>query len=115
MKLGFFILSEISGSEEEEWKEIRVLNQCAIHPLTNEKIPILVIVNKIEDRSENNAILGIPEADSKHKIIAEKVKIENEIGTGQKLDREEMMEKLRNLKIGGYWTSSRLKDWLISR
>ena len=74
-----------------------------------------MIENKIVDRSENNAILGIPEADSKHKIIAEKVKIENRIGTGQKMDREEMMEKLRNLRIGGYWTSARLKDWLISR
>ena len=29
--------------------------------------------------------------------------------------REKSMELLRSLKIGGHWTSSRLRDWLISR
>jgi leucyl-tRNA synthetase len=34
------IVSQILGSEEDDWKEIRVLNQSALHPSTKEKIPI---------------------------------------------------------------------------
>ena len=36
-------------------------------------------------------------------------------GLDETTAQEKAMEKLREMKIGGYWTSSRLKDWLISR
>ena len=102
------------GSEEDDWKEIRVLNQSALHPFTKEKIPILVIENKVIDRSDRSMpFLGIPSQNKKHQILAENAKIEPK--TGLKLDRDGIMENLRNLKIGGYWTSANLKDWLISR
>ena len=102
------------GSEEDDWKEIRVLNQSSLHPFTKEKIPILVIENKVIARSDRSMpFLGIPSQNKKHHILAENAKIEPK--TGLKLDRDGIMENLRNLKIGGYWTSANLKDWLISR
>jgi len=108
------VVSQHLGSEEDDWKEIRVLNQSALHPFTKEKIPILVIENKVIDRSDRSMpFLGIPSQNKKHQIIAENAKIEPK--TGLKLDRDGIMENLRNLKIGGYWTSANLKDWLISR
>ena len=108
------LFSEILGSEEDDWKEIRVLNQSALHPFTKEKIPILVIENKVIDRSDRSMpFLGIPSQNKKHQIMAKNAKIEPK--TGLKLDRDGIMENLRNLKIGGYWTSANLKDWLISR
>ena len=73
---------------------------------------------------------GIPESFEEHKIIADKVNINhrpkalNETGDFvndqfkgliKEKAREKSMELLRNLKIGGHWTSSRLRDWLISR
>ena len=36
-------------------------------------------------------------------------------GLDQESAQAKAMELLKNMKIGGYWTSSNLNDWLISR
>ena len=116
MSPSLFLFSEISGTDQDDWKEIRVLNQSAIHPLTNGNIPILVIETGNHSRSDIESFLGVPVGNKKHKIIAEKANIEfKSLTDGPKSNQEEIMEKLRSLKIGGFWTSAKLKDWLISR
>ena len=98
------------GSEEDDWKEIRVLDKLAIHPFTKEKIPIVVIEKKVVEQSDRSIpIVGIPSEDKNHQLIAEKAKIKLKNLTSQKLDQDEIINRLRSLKIGGYWTSANLK------
>ena len=103
---------------------ITIMKIYAINPFTNVRIPIIISDDFTED------FLGIPEVIEGHEKFANDSNIvykpmslndkkEFLFGDFKGLDetsaQEKAMEKLREMKIGGYWTSSRLKDWLISR
>ena len=97
------------------------MNKCAIHPLTKDRIPLIIIGDE-KDTESPEAFLGIPEAHEDDKIMAKLCKILHlpkaltDKGENDHFKSpEEAMEKFRNLNIGGYWTSARLSDWLVSR
>ena len=90
--------------------KFNVLNIQAVHPLTNQKIPILVH----RDSSIDDPYLGLPQVFDTHKLVAKETNIEysNEL---QEMEQDQVMKQLRDKNLGGYWTSQKLKDWLISR
>jgi leucyl-tRNA synthetase len=108
-----------------------VLKICAINPFSGVKVPILIV-----PRQDQDSFLGIPDICTHHKrwtkeagILTYKSVLDDNESSGKKLvnsgpelsglhvdvAREKVMEMAKNIKVGGFWTSSRLKDWLISR
>ncbi|XP_044738626.1 probable leucine--tRNA ligase, mitochondrial, partial [Chrysoperla carnea] len=93
----------------------------AINPFTQEKVPIL-FTDEINYPEGCDSYIGIPfVSESDHDIATrnnfpiknpEKV-LQNEV---EKIDaRNEICSRAKLLNIGGYWCSSKLRDWLISR
>ena len=120
---GHFLDQDCNVLQDYPKMGFKVLNIYAVHPFTKENIPIIVCGTEENVNSEDpEAFLGIPEANLEHKEIADKANI---LYRPQALDdsgnnpnfqnSNQAMEKLRSLKIGGYWTSAKLRDWLISR
>lgn len=66
--------------------------------------------------------MGIPSINQEHATICFKADIlylpespNSDQTTCSEEAREKAMEKLREMNVGGYWVSSHLKDWLVSR
>ncbi|KAL3275446.1 hypothetical protein HHI36_020207 [Cryptolaemus montrouzieri] len=107
-------------------KDFKVMTDCQKldlileNPFTYEKLPIFV-TNEIEYLPFTNSFVGIPSVCDKARQFALERKIQfKEI---QKYTNNESVENARNSicekakldGIGGYWTSAKLRDWLISR
>ena len=89
----------------------------AVCPLTSREIPVTVS-DAVQYSRDCQTILGIPSIDSDHSDIVEKYKVNTASDVATNVianDRDKVMEKLRELGVGGHETSSNLKDWLISR
>lgn len=117
----------------EDLSEDILLRAVALNPLSGQNIPIFVS-SSFECSHATESHLGIPgeiETDlqfsKKHhlKVVQVTEKSENGetilINSGKfsgltlRRAREEVMKEMKKLKIGGNWTSSKLRDWLISR
>lgn len=90
-----------------------------VNPFTNQELPVF-IKDDFEYAPFRDVHLGIPCASEADKEVAKSLGVEfqekellNEAEALKK--REEIMLKARELKIGGYPLSSKLRDWLISR
>ncbi|GJQ87681.1 hypothetical protein Trydic_g17499 [Trypoxylus dichotomus] len=95
---------------------VKKLNITAENPITKDSIPIFVETVDFENGTDH--YLGIPESENDKKLFAryniKLSKIEGDSLVNLK-KREEICKKAKDLNQGGYWTSSKLKDWLISR
>ena len=83
----------------------------AVNPFSDKKIPILVHT----DSSIEDPYLGIPQLSDDHKLITKEADIKYSSEVEDLGNQDQVMEKLREKGIGGYWCSQKLKDWLISR
>ena len=90
-----------------------------LHPLTGEKIPVFV-TNELEFLPLTDSFVGIPGVCPKSAEFADSVKISYEktaiLSDTERLSRQnQICRQAEALKVGGYWSSAKLKDWLISR
>lgn len=94
------------------------LNVGAIHPLTQQEIPIF-ITDQIEFLQQTDSFLGIPCACDQSAQFSEKYDIAYksfEIKDNEKvIMRDNVCQEAQMKGVGGYWTSAKLRDWLISR
>ncbi|XP_018563996.1 probable leucine--tRNA ligase, mitochondrial [Anoplophora glabripennis] len=96
------------------------LNVELENPFNSEKLPVYV-TNDVEFLPGTDTFVGIPGAQEQAETFAIKYNIpygaipkfivEEEI----KRQQEAVCKKAQQLNIGGYWTSAKLRDWLISR
>lgn len=103
---------------------IKVLNNtkklrlCAKNPLNNEIIPIYV-TDQIDFLDQTDSYLGIPVTRENDAIFANGMNINFDTKSLQTEDIQkksaETITKLKHLNKGGYLTSAKLRDWLISR
>ncbi|KRT79234.1 tRNA synthetase, partial [Oryctes borbonicus] len=95
---------------------VKKLYITAENPITKDSIPIFVETEDFENGMDHK--LGIPVSDEAEELFARYNvnfrKIEDST-LGNPVKREAICKKARDLNQGGYWTSSKLKDWLISR
>ncbi|XP_072394523.1 probable leucine--tRNA ligase, mitochondrial [Diabrotica undecimpunctata] len=90
-----------------------------INPINSAKIPVYV-TNEVDFLPLTDSYIGIPGVSEESTNFARKYNItfENvELLEGLVLEqkRNNIINKARELKVGGYWTSAKLRDWLISR
>lgn len=95
------------------------LDLSIINPFTSENIPIFVS-DEIEYSQGNDSFTGIPAICDKARVFAEKYNIVyDEIqtlhDTEVDLKRKSICDEAKSKKFGGYWSSAKLRDWLISR
>ncbi|XP_071745579.1 LOW QUALITY PROTEIN: probable leucine--tRNA ligase, mitochondrial [Lepeophtheirus salmonis] len=102
-----------------------------MNPISNEQIPLIVIHNDILFHNGTDAFMGIPELSEEHARICREnglslkspiFKDSKIINSGEQLNglsiqegNQKVIQMLQNINVGGYKTSSKLKDWLISR
>lgn len=112
--------SKLANYDFEIVNDIKRLKVRAENPLTGEKIPIF-ISNDIEYELFSETHLGLPDVFETDKIFAGLVNIDSSsnldsLTENQIVDlRSDICRKARKLNVGGYWTSAKLQDWLISR
>lgn len=112
--------SKLGGYEYETVNGVKRLMIKAENPLTGEKIPIFVS-DDIDYELFCDTYLGIPDEFEIDRNFAQSVGLEISKETNT-LEQEEITRlqndicnKARSLAVGGYWTSAKLQDWLISR
>lgn len=100
--------------------ELHQLKIMLINPMTRENIPVFV-TNEIEFLPQTDSYLGIPCLRENDALFANKYNIQF-TSIDEELEEEVLDEKREHVcKIaklngyGGYWSSAKLKDWLISR
>jgi leucyl-tRNA synthetase len=111
------MLSENEGVALKEGT--KKLQAELLHPLNGKTIPVYV-TDEIEFLPQTDSFLGIPHACPQSAEFAEKFHIPYE--KSFKISEEERLalqnqicQRARELKVGGYWSSAKLRDWLISR
>lgn len=98
---------------------VKRLRIFAKNPLTEENIPIYV-TNEIDYLPFTDTYLGVPNDSESDREFCKLVKIDVEtipnIPEAEiKVIQQQICEKAQKLNAGGYWTSAKLQDWLISR
>ena len=93
--------------------DVTTLNVCAVNPLNGLPIPILVLNNSNANAPE--AELWYANSDPTAKEIAILCNVCNDVKDARPLSTEEVTRRLVELNAGGFWCSSKLNDWLISR
>ncbi|XP_044765914.1 probable leucine--tRNA ligase, mitochondrial [Coccinella septempunctata] len=107
--------NKINGNDRTFKLDITLVN-----PFTQEKIPVFV-TDEIEYSQGTDSFIGIPATCEKARIFAEKNNIHfDEIQILQDsndidLKRNSVCDEAKSRNIGGYWSSAKLKDWLVSR
>lgn len=96
-------------------------SQIAINPFTKTEIPIIV-TNEVEYPHGADSYLCIAAASELDTQLAQKFNIPikqikkfPETLTDRLKEQEKILEKSKELNCGGYFCSSKLRDWLISR
>lgn len=96
------------------------LDMTLINPFTSENIPIYVS-DDIEYLQGSDSFTGIPAICEKARLFAQKNNILYDeierINDSESLDliRKSVCAEAKAKNIGGYWSSAKLRDWLISR
>lgn len=106
---------ENQGDTQETVK----LRTCVVNPFNLDVIPVFM-TNEIEFFDSTDSYLGIPGVCQNAADFATKYDIHyhnvESLGHGKTKQRQlEIIDKAHLLKVGGYWTSAKLRDWLISR
>lgn len=89
-------------------------NVCIKNPITGSVLPILV-TDRVEYPDGQEAYLAVPHLYSNDKELAKDYNISYCVNTSSFLSREDVCVKAKESNSGGYLTSSKLQDWLISR
>ncbi|XP_050294862.1 leucine--tRNA ligase, mitochondrial [Anthonomus grandis grandis] len=94
------------------------LKAKALNPFNNEYLPIFV-TEEIKFLDRTDSFIGIPVICQQSSDFA---RLHNIPITSNKTDsfepkikQQEILEKATKLNAGGYWSSAKLRDWLISR
>ncbi|GLV45797.1 Leucyl-tRNA synthetase mitochondrial [Carabus blaptoides fortunei] len=112
--------SKLGGYKYEMINGVKRLMIKAENPLTGEKIPVFVH-DDIEYELFCDTYLGIPGGFEADRQFAQSVELEMSEETNSLQPAEiprlqnEICNKAQSLAVGGYWTSAKLQDWLISR
>lgn len=112
--------SKLSQYKQESVNGVKKLVVSAENPLTSERIPIFV-TDSVDYELFTDSYLGIPDGFEADKEFASSVNLpisDTQINyTSEEIlrHRQTICDKAKQLKVGGYWTSAKLQDWLISR
>ncbi|XP_047525766.1 probable leucine--tRNA ligase, mitochondrial [Pieris napi] len=108
VKKNHVILQDLTLVEKE--------NLLCYNPITNKEIKIYVC-DSILYPEEKEVYLACPAIDSEDRKISEALNIPLEQAKSINIDYENIkaIEIAKSKKCGGYFVSSKLKDWLISR
>lgn len=106
--------------EDKNISETQKLSVELVNPFTSEVLPVFV-TDELEFEPLSDCYAGIPISSEEALRFAEKHDIQfspssdtndfSDISFKQK----EVCEKAKKINVGGYWSSAKLKDWLISR
>ncbi|KAK4873218.1 hypothetical protein RN001_015247 [Aquatica leii] len=97
---------------------VKLLNVKAKNFLNGELLPVYVSGDVVSESCDTH--VGIPVVSEQDKKFCDKYSIgyESDVTLIGEQIREKQLEvcaKARSLGLGGYWTSAKLRDWLISR
>ncbi|XP_044270469.1 probable leucine--tRNA ligase, mitochondrial [Tribolium madens] len=94
------------------------LNLELVHPFSGAPIPVFV-TNQIEFLPFTDTFVGIPSVCPQAAQFADKFQISYEktnLGENERLSlQNQICRQASELGVGGYWSSAKLRDWLISR
>lgn len=88
------------------------------NPLNGHFLPVILVDDNEMDYPENcDIVIGDPSTDSKASHLAQKYSLSEapQLGPKDDLSAEDICQKALTENWGGYKTSSKLGDWLISR
>lgn len=93
-----------------------LLNIKAIDPITRKCIPI-VVNDQLNYEEDQDIYVGIPSLNEEDRKIVSDMGIDSPPQISEKTtpERKTIIAQLKRLNGGGYESSARLKDWLISR
>ena len=113
LQTGHFLdRSEFHTSQTDQFIK---LSLSVRNPLTKHVLPIIV-TDHIEYADGNNTTLGDPVNDEKAAILASQLSLQGQTNDNEcHLNGDEICEKACQENWGGFRTSSKLRDWLISR
>ena len=112
--------------------DTRIPNLVAINPFNNEEIPIY-IGDSVNFPEFNDIYIGFPghskldeEFAKRKKLPVKKVvecneEVDKLVNSGDltgldiKTARSKICDQAKSMGVGGYWNSSKMKDWLVSR
>ncbi|KAG5875054.1 hypothetical protein JTB14_026185 [Gonioctena quinquepunctata] len=112
------ILAKREGIQHVD-KTVRLKTEV-LNPFTGEKLPVFA-TNEIEFLPFTDSYLGIPDVFPEATKFAEHHNIPYESVTRiisdqqVQVKQQELCNRAEKLNAGGYWTSTKLRDWLISR
>ncbi|KAF2900671.1 hypothetical protein ILUMI_05517 [Ignelater luminosus] len=91
----------------------------AKNPINNESVPIFV-TDQIEFLDRTDSYLGIPGIVEQDQVFCDKFKIQYRpinLLNEQEIEKKRRLvcKKAQALQVGGYWSSAKLRNWLISR
>lgn len=90
------------------------LNFHVKNPFNGHLLPV-VVTNDVEYPPNCDTHLGLPSMNDLDKELAAAHQIEIPASDCPAKSREEILSEAKSLNVGGYPSSSKLKDWLISR
>lgn len=95
------------------------LNIQAQNPITSKMLPIF-LTNEIEFLDSTDTHLGISNSSEQDKCFCDKFNLPYTNTNLMSFDEIQQKQKeicglAQDKKVGGYWTSAKLRDWLISR
>ncbi|KAL1517464.1 hypothetical protein ABEB36_001227 [Hypothenemus hampei] len=88
------------------------------NPFTNKSVPVYV-TNEFEYLDKTDSFIGIPSICEKSSNFAVSQSIICNLKCPEENDinekRSEILQRALKMNVGGYWSSAKLRDWLISR
>ncbi len=105
--------SFIDSLSNHERLENGKLKLNVLNPFTNRVLPVYVS-NDVPYAFARDTYVGVPSNSEFDRQFAEKVGLKYEL-VSKSVNSEEICERAKKLGVGGFWVSSRIKDWLISR
>ncbi|XP_034237398.1 probable leucine--tRNA ligase, mitochondrial [Thrips palmi] len=105
-----------ADGNEETFKAAR-LDFDACNPFSQEKVPIYVVDGILPFPDGSSSYMGVPSKNHIDSIFAKCLRLPVRVGSSKIEDSsvESICKKAQKMGFGGFQTSSKLKDWLISR
>lgn len=93
----------------------RVLDVAVKNPFKEGALIPLIVCDELEYQPHCETYIGIPTVNEIDQNLADKLWISYESQAPEEKNRDGILKKAKNKKIGGYPVSAHFNDWLVSR